>query len=59
MSLFRELQVVHDTGYFSSDVSPEEDWEQVIYSKILLFHIRFAHFSKNLIRYDAVHLFSR
>ncbi len=30
VNIFRELQVVHDTGYFSSDVSPEEDWQQVI-----------------------------
>ncbi len=29
VSIFRELQVVHDTGYFSSQVSPEEDWQQV------------------------------
>ena len=30
VNIFRELQVVHDTGYFSSQVSPEEDWQQVI-----------------------------
>lgn len=29
VNIFRELQVVHDTGYFSSQVSPEEDWQQV------------------------------
>ena len=29
VNIFRELQVVHDTGYFSSDFSPEEDWQQV------------------------------
>ena len=29
VNIFRELQVVHDTGYFSSHVSPEEDWQQV------------------------------
>lgn len=31
VSIFRELQVVHDTGYFSSQVSPEEDWQQTCY----------------------------
>ena len=28
-SIFRELQVVHDTGYFSGQASIEEDWHQV------------------------------
>ena len=28
--IFRELQVVHDTGYFSGQASLEEDWHQVI-----------------------------
>ena len=27
--IFRELQVVHDTGYFSGHPSFEEDWHQV------------------------------
>eukprot|EP00095_Tigriopus_kingsejongensis_P009707 maker-scaffold115_size343722-snap-gene-1.4 protein:Tk09707 transcript:maker-scaffold115_size343722-snap-gene-1.4-mRNA-1 annotation:"krueppel-like factor 7 isoform x1" len=31
VNIFRELQVVHDTGYFSSQVSPEEDWQQNCY----------------------------
>jgi len=31
VNIFRELQVVHDTGYFSSHVSPEEDWQQTCY----------------------------
>lgn len=31
VNIFRELQVVHDTGYFSSQVSPEEDWQQTCY----------------------------
>ena len=29
VNIFRELQAVHDTGYFSGHVSPEEDWQQV------------------------------
>ena len=29
--IFRELQVVHDTGYFSGQASLEEDWHQVRY----------------------------
>ena len=29
VNIFRELQVVHDTGYFSGQISPEEDWQQV------------------------------
>ena len=28
-SIFRELQVVHDTGYFSSQQSLEDKWQQV------------------------------
>ena len=27
--IFRELQSVHDTGYFSGQASLEEDWHQV------------------------------
>jgi len=30
-SIFRELQVVHDTGYFSGQASIEEDWHQTCY----------------------------
>lgn len=29
--IFRELQVVHDTGYFSGQASIEEDWHQTCY----------------------------
>ena len=29
VNIFRELQLVHDHGYFSSHVSPEEHWQQV------------------------------
>ena len=29
INIFRELQVVLDTGYFSGQISPEEDWQQV------------------------------
>ena len=36
VNIFRELQVVHDTGYFSSQVSPEEDWQQVCETIILI-----------------------
>ena len=28
-SIFHELKVVHDTGYFDGKVSPEERWQQV------------------------------
>ena len=28
-SIFQELKVVHDTGYFDGKVSPEERWQQV------------------------------
>ena len=27
--IFRELQAVHDTGYFSGQASLEEDWQQL------------------------------
>lgn len=29
--IFQELQLVHDTGYFSAMPSLEENWQQVIY----------------------------
>lgn len=28
-NIFRELQVVHDTGYFSAQPSLEDRWQQV------------------------------
>lgn len=31
VNIFRELQLVHDHGYFSSHVSPEEHWQQTCY----------------------------
>ena len=31
-SIFQELQIVHDTGYFSALPSLEEYWQQVIQS---------------------------
>jgi len=31
VNIFCELQAVHDTGYFSSQISPEEDWQQTCY----------------------------
>ena len=30
--IFRELQAVHDTGYFSGQASLEEDWQQVSFN---------------------------
>ena len=38
VNIFRELQAVHDTGYFSGHVSPEEDWQQV--RKVLRYAFR-------------------
>jgi krueppel-like factor 6/7 len=35
-NIFHELQVVHDTGYYDGKVSPEEHWQQVGHSLILL-----------------------
>ena len=32
-SIFHELKVVHDTGYFDGKVSPEERWQQVSHLK--------------------------
>jgi len=29
VNIFKELQVVHDTGYFSGQISPDDDWQQV------------------------------
>lgn len=34
--IFRELQVVHDTGYFSAQASLEDSWQQVSWYKIIL-----------------------
>ncbi|EEB17729.1 conserved hypothetical protein [Pediculus humanus corporis] len=28
-NIFRELQTIHDTGYFSSEPSLEDHWQQV------------------------------
>jgi len=30
VSIFNELQLIHDTGYFSSMPSLEENWQQVL-----------------------------
>lgn len=30
-NIFRELQDIHDTGYFSFQPSFEDQWQQVIY----------------------------
>ena len=46
--IFRELQVVHDTGYFSGHPSFEEDWHQVI-------DIRFV--CENILQAD-IHIYS-
>uniref|UniRef100_A0A672PJ08 Krueppel-like factor 7 n=1 Tax=Sinocyclocheilus grahami TaxID=75366 RepID=A0A672PJ08_SINGR len=35
-SIFQELQIVHDTGYFSALPSLEEYWQQVTMFKLLL-----------------------
>ena len=29
VNIFRELQSVHDTGFLSGTVTPEEHWQQV------------------------------
>lgn len=34
-NIFRELQVVHDTGYLSAQTSLEDHWEQVNYLFLL------------------------
>jgi hypothetical protein len=39
VNIFRELQSVHDTGYFSGQVSPEEDWQQVRDAKSSIYKI--------------------
>ena len=35
--IFRELQAVHDTGYFSGQASLEEDWQQVCHFNPIFF----------------------
>lgn len=39
-SIFQELQIVHDTGYFSALPSLEEYWQQVNISTISWLSIR-------------------
>lgn len=36
-NIFRELQVVHDTGYFSAQPSLEDRWQQVCVLEIFLY----------------------
>ncbi|KAF0766155.1 Uncharacterized protein FWK35_00036746 [Aphis craccivora] len=35
-NIFRELQDIHDTGYFSAHVSLEDHWQQVIHLHTIL-----------------------
>ena len=32
LDVLKELELVHETGHFSSDISLEEQWQQVIYN---------------------------
>ena len=41
VNIFRELQAIHDTGYFSGHVSPEDDWQQVCEVLILVLDDQF------------------
>ena len=41
VNIFRELQAIHDTGYFSGHVSPEDDWQQVCEVLILDYRMFF------------------
>ena len=41
VNIFRELQAIHDTGYFSGHVSPEDDWQQVCGVNMYGLHSRF------------------
>lgn len=36
-NIFRELQDIHDTGYFSAQPTLEENWQQVSYFENLAF----------------------
>lgn len=41
-NIFRELQDIQDTGYFSSQVSIEDQWQQVcltVYSACVVYQI--------------------
>ena len=35
VNIFCELQAVHDTGYFSGQISPEDDWQQVSFLHVI------------------------
>ena len=48
-SIFHELKVVHDTGYFDGKVSPEERWQQVSQNLNTLF--RKLKLERNLLNY--------
>lgn len=45
-NIFRELQDIHDTGYFSSQASIEDQWQQA--SLIRLFPMFFVGINKML-----------
>ena len=32
LDVLNELELVHETGHFSSDISLEEQWQQVIHN---------------------------
>ena len=38
-SIFHELKVVHDTGYFDGKVSPEERWQQVREERVQFYSV--------------------
>lgn len=42
-SIFQELQLVHDTGYFSAMPSLEENWQQVRGSQLCIVHFLSVH----------------
>jgi krueppel-like factor 6/7 len=49
-NIFRELQDIHDTGYFSAQPSLEDHWQQVGQVR-LVYSVRKNYQSRNGLRY--------
>ena len=48
VNIFRELQAIHDTGYFSGHVSPEDDWQQVCgVNRVIIAHFNSKSYLSN------------
>lgn len=49
VGIFRELQDIHDTGYFSAQPSLDDHWQQVIY--YLIYNLHAIHVLKTILEF--------